>query len=366
MNTPDRTIYLVATVPFGNTLIRRAIDRFIRLTGILPPLHRYGIDALIPWKKPIRSPHAISIHLLHELKKHGRVRFYSMYEKGVIHLKHDDIFIGQPTPLGGFGTTFRPNTDDPESITSQTLRINKNTNHNKFLLTPYANDPLLVSWMKNIAEEYADKIILIATGEIWTKDWIDTPFGAIPESRILRVDNAIDPNEYPLVKKTFNPAGQRKFLYIGHTAWYKNTAQLEKIAESIPGFAGGHIGGGTVKGWKKIADFAQLTPEFMTEIAKEYDIFVNTSSGDAQATTILESICFGFPVACTPQTGYEQPSISKLHTEDTAYNVRILTQLQNMTEDELRKLVSESKKYVEEKHTWKIFLEKAIVFINIQ
>lgn len=278
----------------------------------------------------------------------------------------DDIFIGQPVPEGGFGLNFRPNTDDHESITSRTLRKYKDSNHNKFLMTPFASDPRLVSWMKDLVLINADKIILIATGKIWTKDWATTPFGTIDPRLVLRVDNAIDPEDYPLVKKKFNPPEKRKFLYIGHAAWYKNTEELERIAEQMPGFIGGHIGGGVIKGWKKITEFADLTPQFMTKIAEEYDIFINTSSADAQATTILTSICFGFPIACTHETGYDYPSIVQLDTNDTESNIRKLTAMKNMDELELRKMVKENMELVIKNHLWDNFLNKIITFMGLQ
>jgi len=365
MPIKNRTIHFVGTVPLGKSLFGRIIDKAISKTGIIPPLHRTGNDFFIPWRKPVRSPHAISIHLLHEFKKFGTVKLYSLYEKGIIDLGPDDIFIGQAVPKGGFGSGFRPNEDDPESITSRTLRKYKNSNHNKYLITPYTSDPLYISWLKNLAENYADKVILVATGKIWTDNWIRTPFGSIDESRVLRVDNAIEPSQYPFVKKKFNPKGQRKFLYIGHTAWYKNTEELERFALSIPNFQGGHIGDGVIKGWKKIANFAELTEEFMSKIALEYDVFVNTSSGDAQATTILENICFGFPIACTLESGYNYPSIIRLDVADTAYNVKKLNELQQMDEGELQKLVNENQRYVAEKHTWKIFLDQVTQFMGL-
>ena len=363
MSKNTRTIHFVYTVPSGGR-IRRIIDKVLQII-YLPPLYRYGIDILIPWREPVRAPHSISRKILHELQKHGRVRFYSIFEKGCIKLTPEDIFIGEPIPDKGFVSGTRPTVDDHASITSRTLRENPN-NHHKFLITPFSSDPRYIVFAQDLAEHYADKVILVATGDIWTRDWKSTPFGTIDLKNVLRLDNAINPTEYPQVKKKFNPKGHRKFLYIGHTEWYKNTVELERIAATMPGFVGGHIGGGHIKGWKKIVDFARLTPEFMSRIGQEYDIFINTSSGDPQATTILEAICFGFPVACTRETGYDTPSIMQLDTTDTHKNVEVLTRIQQMEESELKKFVSESQTYIREKHDWKTFLDKTMVFIGLR
>lgn len=357
LSNSKRTIHLVSTVPMGKTIFRRGLDKLIRKTRIIPPLHRFGNDFLIPWRYPLRSPHASSRNMLHHLRQFGKIRYYSLHERGAAHLKPGDIFIGQPMPKGGMGYDSRPDTDDPLSVTSATLRKYKDSNHNKYLIVPFANDKILMSWVHDLAKNYADKVILIG-GSVWTKDWKSTPFADIDPSKVLRIDNAVDPSEYLVAKNKFNPPARRKFLYIGHVSWYKNTAELERIAATMPGFEGGHIGLGQVKGWKKIAEFADLTPEFMRKIADEYDIFVTTSTADAQATTILENMCFGFPIACTPETGYEYPSIVKLSTTDTAFNIQQLTRLKNMPESEIRKLVADNMAIVKKYHSWKTYVTR--------
>lgn len=356
------TIHFVYTVPRSSSKVRLAIDKLITLSNALPPLHRFGLNALIPWKKPVRAPHSITYNLLKELKKLGKVKLYSMYEHGVCKLKDGDVFIGQPLPLGGFGSS-RADKDDPLSVTSRTLREYKGSSHPKILIMPFAQDELLVSWAKDLAINYADKVVLIG-GDIWTKDWHKSPFSKLDPSRVTRIDMGIDPTDYPKVKKTFSPPGQRKFLYIGHTSWYKNTAELERIARALPNFQGGHIGGGHIDGWKKIADFADLTPAYMSKIAAEYDIFVNTSTADAQATTIVEQMCFGMVVASTPETGYDIPSLIRLSTNDTVANVRALTALQNASDGEMHRIAEKNLQEVHQRHSWKQFTDPVIEIVR--
>ncbi len=355
---PNRTIHFVYTVPFGSNIVRRAIDKGLRVSG-LPPLHRTGNDMLIPWQRPIRAPHSISYHLLHALKQHGKVRFYSLYEKGAIRLGEHDIFIGQPVPQGGFSYEGRPSSDDPDSVTSATLRAYKGSSHKKTLVMPYANDPLLVSWAKDLAENYANNLVLIG-GSIWTDQWTQTPFGSINLNKVTRLDMGIDMQDYPLVKNTFNPAGKRKYLYIGHVAWYKNTSELERIARAMPAHEFAHIGAGDIKGWKKISGFAKLTPDFMARLSEEYDVFVSTSTADAQATTVLEQMCFGLAVAATPESGYEHPSLFHLRPHDTDFNVAVLKQLQVMPDNDLHAHVNENRRVVRERHSWPLFCKKLI------
>ena len=362
------TIHFVYTVPLGTNIFRRGVDKILKIFHITP-LHRSGRDFFIPWKHPIRAPHSISYNLLRAFKETAKgkykVKFYGMYEKGAVNLGPNDIFIGTPAPEGGLSYSGRPDKDDYSSVTSATLRKYKGSAHQKILITPFADDKLLVSWMKDLAENYATKIILSATGEIWTRNWERTPFGSIPKEKVLRINMGIDMNDYPFVKRSFNPKGKRKYFYIGHNAWYKNTVELERIAEAIPNFDGVHIGCADVKGWKKLSNFANLTPDFMAKLAEEYDIFVNTSTADAQATTILENMCFGFVVACTPQSGYEYPSLFSLSTNDTKSNVATLEKIQNMDEEELLDLAKKNKEIARTGHSWPIITRDVLDFIGI-
>ncbi|MEK7650688.1 MAG: hypothetical protein AAB364_02370 [Patescibacteria group bacterium] len=354
-------IHFAYTVPGSSHFWRRALDRFIRLVH-LQPLHRGGHELLIPWQRPIRAPHSISYNLLHALKERGAVRFYSLFERTVARLGAGDIFIGQPAPLGGFSSS-GSSTDDPLSVTSRTIR--KYSGRRTFLIMPYNHDPLYVSWARGLLSQPIEGLILVG-GDIWQRDWDEkSPFRDLPIKRRINVNMGIEPDDYPLVKKSFNPVGQRKYLYIGHTSWSKNTRELENIARAIPNFQGGHIGGGTIKGWKKLADFVALTPQFMSKIAEEYDIFVNVSTADAQATTILEQMCFGLVVACTPESGYDHPSLIKLSTTDTNYNVSALQKLQQAPEVELLSLSRQNRLIAETEHSWEKFCTTVINFVGL-
>ncbi|MEK7133859.1 MAG: hypothetical protein AAB804_02210, partial [Patescibacteria group bacterium] len=274
-----------------------------------------------------------------------------------------DIFVGLPIPQSGMGMT-RSEIDDRHSVTSRTIREyprNKN-----FIIMPYSHDPLYVGWTKDLVGENARQGggIIFVGGEIWARNWSASPYADISPLKKIHVVMGIDPNDYPLVKKRFNPRGKRKYLYIGHTAWYKNIEELENIAASMPGFQGLHIGEGEIRGWKN-RKFTALTPAFMKTIAEEYDIFVSTSTGDPQATTILEQMCFGFVVACTPETGYDHPSLVSLDARDTKKNIGILQRLQYADESELLARALQNREIAEKEHTWQRFCTSVTDFMGI-
>jgi hypothetical protein len=350
------TVHFVYTVPRGN-ILRRIVDRVIDRTRIIEPLHRFGKDLLIPWRSPIRAPHSISYNLLSSLKKTSRVKFYSLYEHAVCEMDENDIFIGQPAPDY---STIPCQHLDYDSITFRTLK--KFAKNKKFIIMPYTHDPLYVNWWAELLN-YTDNLILIC-GRIWTEKWNDSPFYQYGPKNVLRIDMGINTDDYPRMKTRFNPKGKRKFLYIGHTHWYKNTAQLEKIASNFSNFNGAHIGSGHIKGWKKISEFVDLTPGLIRRLADEFDIFVNTSSADAQATTILEQMCIGTAVACTPETGYDYPSLFRLDKDDTAHNCEVLEAIQNADEQELIDRGEKNRQIASDIHNWDLFCDKVIKFIN--
>lgn len=353
-------MHFAYTVPMSRSIARRAIDKLL-LKLRLPPLYRNASDMFIPWKQPVRSPHCISYQLLHAFKKSYKVKFYNIYERLMPRMHKGDIFVGQPMPSGGFVNESRPKTDDKGSVTSLAIRNSPNTKN--FLIMPYTHDPLYISWTRDLVASQIEGLILVG-GKIWERDWHLSPLKDIQIKRKIHVEMGINPEDYPVVKKSFSSKGSRKYLYIGHTAWYKNIVELERIAAKMSEYQFAHIGGGEVKGWKKLADFADLTPQFMSEIAKEYDIFVNTSTGDAQATTILEQMCFGFVVACTPETGYDHESLIGLHTSDTESNVRILKRLQDLDESEMLSIAAKNRQAAVEHHSWEEFTSKIIRFIE--
>jgi hypothetical protein len=320
----------------------------------LPPIWRYGNH--IEWKIPKRHPVSASFNILKALKKRGSVRFYDLWEKTTARMQEGDTFIGLPLQVYD-GRSW----DDP-SINCVTRRTLETYNLKGTIILPYCHDLRYNQSTTGLIEKYGKNLIILS-GKYWTDTWDQSPIkGHV--TNLLRVNMGIDPTEYPVIKKKFNPPGKRKFLYIGQAAWYKNTTQLEEIAKAIPGFEGGYISSGEIAGWKKIASWADLTTEFMEKIAEEYDIFVNTSSADPSPATILENMCFGFAVACTPESSYDYPSLTRLHVSDTAFNVKQLQELQYMDEAELLRRAQTNRDIAIRNHDWQDITDKIVGFLE--
>lgn len=357
-------VHLAYTVPLGSTLARRGLDKAIRLAGIRP-LYRSADDPMIPWQHPIRAPHSITHNLIDAIRARGHdVRLYSLYEHTVARIERGDIFIGQPVPSGGFPA--QSDSDDIFSVTSRTIR--EFPSERNFVIMPYAHDKQYSTFAKDLfrTNEAAGGGAIFIGGKIWERNWKEqSPLADLGDLRKIHLtEMAIDAGEYPVVKTSFNPKGKRKYFYIGHTAWYKNTSQLEQIASAMPEHSFVHIGGGEIRGWEN-RGFASLTPDYMRTLAEECDIFVNVSTADPQATTIVEQMCFGFAIACTPETGYDYPAVATLRTTDTEHNVRILLDLQHADEKDLLACARENRKIAEEKHGWAQFTNKVLDFTGI-
>ena len=359
-------VHLAYTVPLGSTLPRRSFDKVMALAH-LPPLYRGARDALIPWRHPIRAPHSITHNLIRAIRGRGYdVRLYSFYERTVASMRPGDIFIGQPLPGEGMGAT-RATYDDRASVTSRTIR--ECPGKHNFIMMPYAHDAQYSTFAKELIRENNRKgggAVFIG-GKIWERDWeARSPLASLGSLRKVHLtEMGIDTTEYRVVKRRFNPKGKRAYLYIGHTAWYKNTAELERIAARMPEHEFAHIGGGEVRGWKKLANFATLTPAYAAQLAEKYDVFVNVSTADPQATTIIEQMCFGLAVASTPETGYDYPTLTMLSTTDTEKNVQSLLTLQNADESELLSRAQESRRIVGQFHTWNQFTKKVLDFVGV-
>lgn len=177
--------------------------------------------------------------------------------------------------------------------------------------------------------------------------------------KITSLDMAVDGAEYPHLKKHFNPPGRRGYLYIGSSSDRpeKGCDILEKTMAKLSGFPNGWIGGGReLSGMKRIATYASLTPSFMVSLANQFDFFINTSISDANPTTILEAMAWGFPVACTPGSGYHNiQAITTLSSTDIEYNAKILRDLQFAPEDHLQWLSQEGRRLIETHYSWERF-----------
>ena len=328
-----KTIHFVYATPHSRTdrLAMRVFHR--KLTH--PSWENYK------WPTPIPAPLSITYHLAKALSEHFEVKLYDLRERMSLRPNNGDILLGHPWP-------------DPNSIVWKALE--SNLFEKKYIISPYNHDPNQVQWAYK-AIKRCDTYFALC-GQYWI-DTFDKSLFADFREKVVRVNMGIDVGQYPVVKKKFNLPGKRKFFYVGRAGDEKGLDLLEKLAADVPGFEGGYIcNGADIKGWKKLSEPRRLTQDFMAMIATEYDIFINMSRFDAQVTTVLEAMSWGFPVACTPQSGYSNDkNLFYLDLEDGIQNRLVVQQLQDMDCQELENISRINRKNVELNNTWEQFIQ---------
>jgi len=309
---------------------------------------------------PISSPSANTKYLYEGFSSKMPTLLYDLRERIKIQFKPDDLFIGHPMfPFSGI-----------DGVTE--LSINQKSRPKLFALISPLHCNLKIK-TNHINKDYLDAVenlankadILFAImGKYWWDQWDSSPYAHL-KPKMVRLDMAIDVKNFPRVKKRFNPKGKRGYLYIGRNDPMKGIDLLSKLLLKVGNFPRGWIGNGPdIPGVPKISPARTLTPKFMSQIAEHYDFFITTGMADPNPTTILESMAWGFPVICTPQSGYYATSFRQnIFHKDVPKSVEILRKLQFCDEVDLMRMADEGRNIVECEYTWNKFL--STIFLNL-
>ncbi|MBI2355168.1 MAG: hypothetical protein HYV06_09090 [Deltaproteobacteria bacterium] len=329
-----RTLHFVYSTPQG--LADKIIMALFRKRVDHPSWERYA------WPDPVRAPLSITYQIARHFSSRYRIRLYDLRERTTIEPDKGDILLGHMWP-------------DPQSVMWRSLGA-KNFSK-RYVIAPYNHEPRQVLWFRQAVEQ-CDKYFAIC-GKYWIDTFDRSPFRDFAH-KIVHLNMALDARDYPFVKRGFNPPGRRRFFYIGRYGRYgdeKGIGLLERLAGEIPGFAGGYIcEGGEIRGWERISAPTRLTPEFIARIAEDYDCFINMSRADAQATTVLEAMSWGFPVACTRESGYADGDLFFLDLEDERGNMETIRKIQGLSERELTEISISNRRAVETRYSWESFL----------
>lgn len=314
---------------------------------------------------PIRSPFENTKHIYSALAARMHTRLYHLSEHVRCKFGPDDIFIGHPYfphKEGGYGVT--------ELAVREIMRPKKLA-----LISPLHCDVNIKS--DHINKDFLDDIdkllpsadILFGImGEYWWDQWDKSPY-AHWKPKMIRLDMAVDTTRYPRIKNSFNPKGKRGYLYIGNSSDpRKGTEFLSCLMSNIVNCRVGWIGyGPDIPNVPRIAELSALSPEFMASIASEYDFFISPAVADPNPTTILESMSWGFPVVCTPQSGYYETNYMKnIFLDDLERSIEVLTSLQYMDDFHLIQMSNTARNIVESKYTWCDLTSKIISSLDIQ
>lgn len=308
-----------------------------RLGATSPRRHR----PRMPRQSPIAAPRSISVHLFRFLSSKEPTAAYDWQERARCRYGRDDIVLGHPSR-------------DEQSVMQRVMRDQHPCRVKALIFPVHHAMPEYIMPFAPLVER-ADVVFGIM-GQYWY-DTIDESPVASWKPKLVRLDMAIDLQEYPLVKRRYNPQGRRGYLYIGRNSPEKGPAVLAQTLAAVGSYPKGWIGPGPdIPGVPRIAQSMRMTPAAVAKLAETFDFFVNTSVSDANPTTILEAMAWGFPVACTPQSGYyRMPSIVSLDIHDINYNALVLRELQFADEEQLLDVARINRHLIETHYTWERF-----------
>ncbi len=297
----------------------------------------------------ISAPATITNKLFRYFERDFHVKFYNYDDVDtLIEVEKDDIIIGHPHP--GENTMIK--------------RLFSNQASGKFLLWPFHSKLSNITHFVHDLAKQADKLFLIS-GPYWINTIEFTEYGYLKD-KIVRIDNAVDTNVFPLLKTKFNNINERGLFVYGRSGMEKGTTKLFKLLLKIdcPVIIAGRYSVNDISIIKNrpktqiIGSINLNDRRIVNEILDTCDFFINMSLSDASPTTLFETMAFGLIPITTPQCGYHYPSFILLSHEDIEHNIISVNNALNMDEEQLKLLQKKNLDIVKQIHNWENFLNK--------
>lgn len=302
------------------------------------------VYAFAPDNQELRSPFCITRNLYKYLNERADIKYYQWDQKGVADVQPDDVFIGHPHY-------------ERDTIVQRTMREKKCkvmcTIHPLHTALPEHNMPF------DDLTKKADKVFNIC-GPYWT-DTIDQTCFAHWKPKIIRLDMAVEPNNFPYLRSKFNDPGKRRLVYIGSSMPMKNLGYMVALMKSMPDVGLDWYGGDGNHPLAKLPNVSvvgnvTLNPTMAKKIIDKSDIFINTSNSDANPTTLLEAMAWGLITACTKQSGYwKDPLFTEMYLDNLPKTERAIRDLLTAPSQQLLERADQGRREIETKYTWDRF-----------
>jgi hypothetical protein len=308
---------------------------------------RPRVQLVYPAGPQIGCPQAIGRHLAESLGRRYDVTLHAWDSLGALKPDPGAALIGHP---------------HPNPLTRFRRSAAKSGWGRVLMMCPYNGDAGQVAWLDPVLQQ-CDAWLAI-TGPYWFKRVAGSPFRRW-KPRMRQLDLAVDRGEFPRLKGRFAPRGKRRFLFVGHSGWPKNTGYLSQIAMALPGFEFAWAGSGTEA-------IAGVTPlgrlDFSGSAAQSlvagFDFMITVGTADANPATLLEAMAWGLIPVCSPQSGYEKmPGITNVPLNDLEGAVKVLKSLQQAAPGRLEALRRANDASLDRHYHWGRFaadVEKAI------
>lgn len=252
-------------------------------------MNRPRVHLVYPAGPGIGCPQAIGRHLAQGLGRRYHVIPYAWDDPQTIRPGDGDILLGHPHP-------------SPWTVFRQSAR--QEGWQKVVMLCPYNGEARQVAWLDAVIDD-VDRYLAI-TGPYWAQR-LKSSGQARWAPKFQALDLAVDVKDYPRVKKAFAAPGLRRFLYIGHAGWPKNTDLLSRVALARPQWEIAWAGGSDARAIPGVKALGRL--DFATAGARAlvagFDFVVTLGTADANPSTLLEAMAWGLVPVCSPQSGYE-------------------------------------------------------------
>ena len=307
------------------------------------------VHLVYPVGNKISTPEAIGRHLKNYLEKNYEVKTYNYDQYKIISPGSSDVLIGHwhPNPF----TVFR--------LSAQKIGWKR-----IIALSPFCPDK--TAWQNAFANKIIEKCdrYLAITGNSWMACLKNSPFWHW-EPKIVHLDLAVNRADFPFIKENFNQVKKRRFLYIGHTGWYKNIELLEKIALKLPETEFAWMGGNQILKNIKTLGKNDFSSQEAKNLIQEYDFMITLGSADANPTTILEAMAWGLIPVCSVQSGYIGfPSIRNISIDCIDDSLKTIKHLQSVPDEQLKKWQNENLTELDKHFNWDRFCEQVLYEIE--
>lgn len=301
-----------------------------------PPVRT--VHLVYPHGDRISAPDSIGRHLGEHLASRYEVKLHDWDAGSVIRGDSQSVLVGHahPDPC----TVFRRSAREPGW-----RRV--------LAMSPYNGDLRQIAFLDDVIPR-CDRFLAI-TGSYW--------YERLPQSRVahwgpktVHMDMAVDRHDFPPLGRTWNAIGKRRIVYIGHTAWMKNTGYLSEIAAQMPETSFAWIGSGEdISGVQRLGQLDFSLPDSRLALSA-FDFVISVSTADANPTTILEAMAWGLIPVCTPESGYAGiRSIPNIPLAAPAKAAEFLRELLSLDADQLDGLQRANWQLLDSHFNWKRF-----------